>query len=190
MILVIDNYDSFVHNLARCLNIAGAETHVVRNDALDLGDICALKPEAVVIGPGPGKPEDAGCSLEVAQELSGKLPIFGVCLGLQVIGQAFGAQVIRAPEPLHGRTSQIDHDQQGMFHGLPNPLQVCRYHSLVLDHKSLSAELVGAAWDESQVLMAARHQHLPVCGVQFHPEAILTDHGIELLKNWLKLYVR
>ena len=185
MFLVIDNYDSFVHNLARCLRLAGADTEIVRNDAIDAEGVRALNPKGIVIGPGPGDPNDAGCSLQVVSELQNELPILGVCLGLQVIGEVFGARVIRAPEALHGRTSHVTHDGLGIFEDLPNPLEVCRYHSLVLDANSLPEKFIATAHDESGVVMAARHVSLPITGVQFHPEAILTESGVGMLENWL-----
>ena len=186
MILLIDNYDSFVHNLARYFRLEGRETHVVRNDAIDVATVRELEPEAVILSPGPGTPADAGCSLEIVRQLAGEVPIFGVCLGHQVIVEALGGRIVRAPEPLHGRTSSIEHTERGLFTGLPNPLTVCRYHSLVAERESLPAELELTAWTEEGTPMAIAHQELPLYGVQFHPEAILTEAGDTLIANFLK----
>lgn len=187
MILLIDNYDSFVYNLARYFECLGQETRVVRNDAIDPESVRSLAPAAVVLSPGPCTPDQAGCSLAVVRELAGKIPILGVCLGHQTIAQAFGARILRAPEPMHGRTSLVDHDRQGIFAGLPNPLSVCRYHSLIVDEASVPDELLVQARTPDGVIMAVRHRTWPIVGVQFHPEAILTEHGYELLENFLRL---
>lgn len=185
MILLIDNYDSFVHNLARYFQRLGQETHVVRNTAIDAGGVRKLKPQAIVLSPGPCTPTEAGCSLEVVRQLSGELPILGVCLGHQTIGAAFGANIVRAPEPVHGRTSPVHHDSQGVFRGLPSPLTVGRYHSLVVEEASLPAELLVNARTEDGVVMALAHRQRPIVGVQFHPESILTQGGYQLLVNFL-----
>ncbi len=186
MILLIDNYDSFVHNLARYFRLEGRETQVVRNDAIDAARVRGLKPEAIVLSPGPGEPSGAGCSLEIVRQLSGEMPILGVCLGHQVVVEALGGHVVRAPEPLHGRTSSIRHTEKGLFEGLPNPLTVCRYHSLVAERESLPAELELTAWSEDGTAMAVAHRELPLYGVQFHPEAILTEAGDTLIANFVK----
>jgi anthranilate synthase/aminodeoxychorismate synthase-like glutamine amidotransferase len=187
MILLIDNYDSFVHNLARYFQRLGRETRVVRNTAIDAAGALDLRPNAIVLSPGPCTPSEAGCSLEVVRRLSGKIPILGVCLGHQAIGAAFGAAVVRAPEPIHGRTSAIRHEGRGVFRGLPNPLTVGRYHSLVVDPSSLPPELEITARTDDGVVMALAHRNWPVVGVQFHPESILTQSGYELLANFLRL---
>jgi anthranilate synthase/aminodeoxychorismate synthase-like glutamine amidotransferase len=165
----------------------GQETLVVRNDAIEVSGVRALQPQAVVLSPGPCTPREAGCSLEVVRELCGKVPLLGVCLGHQVIGEALGGRVVRAPQPVHGRTSSIRHDAQGLFAGLPNPLMVCRYHSLVVDEPSLPACLEVTARTDDGIVMALAHQEFPVFGVQFHPEAILTEGGFAILANFLRL---
>lgn len=187
MILLIDNYDSFVHNLARYFQRLGQETRVVRNDALSVADIRRMAPAAIVLSPGPCTPSEAGCSLEVVRQLSGEMPILGVCLGHQTIGAAFGARVIRANEPVHGRSSLIRHHGEGIFSGLPNPLQVGRYHSLVVEEKSLPPEFAVIARSEDDTIMALAHEHHQTFGVQFHPESILTSGGYELLGSFLRL---
>jgi anthranilate synthase/aminodeoxychorismate synthase-like glutamine amidotransferase len=187
MILLIDNYDSFVHNLARYFQRLGQETHVVRNAEIDLTGIRKRKPQAIVLSPGPCTPTEAGCSLEVVRQLSGEFPILGVCLGHQTIGAAFGAAIVRAPEPIHGRTSEIRHNRQGVFRGLPNPLNVGRYHSLVVEEATLPGDLHVTAHTDDGVIMAFTHRRWPVVGVQFHPESILTQGGYELLANFLRL---
>lgn len=187
MILLIDNYDSFVHNLARYLRRLGQETSVVRNDAILPDEVAALRPAAIVLSPGPCTPVEAGCSLEIVRRLAGQVPILGVCLGHQTIGAALGGRIIRAPKPMHGRTSVIHHERAGIFAGLPNPLTVGRYHSLVVDPDSLPGELQVTAQTPGGVIMALAHRHWPVFGVQFHPESILTEGGHTLLANFIKL---
>jgi len=187
MILLIDNYDSFVHNLARYFVPLGCETRVVRNDAIRLHEIEGLRPQAIVLSPGPCTPSEAGLSLEIVRRFHRGIPLLGVCLGHQAIAAALGANIVRAPLPIHGRTSRIRHEQFGIFDGLPNPLTVCRYHSLVVEESSLPSELVVAARTDDGVVMALRHRDLPLVGVQFHPEAALTEHGSELLRNFLTL---
>jgi len=187
MILLIDNYDSFVFNLARYLQRLGHETRVVRNTAIDAEGVRALAPEGVVLSPGPCTPREAGCSLEVVRRLHAELPMLGVCLGHQAIAEALGGRVVRAPEPVHGRTSPVHHDGRGLFAGLPNPIVGCRYHSLVVDGPSLPACLEVSARTADGVVMALRHRSLPVVGVQFHPESILTDTGYALLAAWLRM---
>lgn len=187
MILLIDNYDSFVHNLARYFQRLGQETRVVRNDALSVADISRMKPDAIILSPGPCTPSEAGCSLDVVRSLTGEVPMLGVCLGHQTIAAALGGKVVRAKEPVHGRASQVLHRGEGVFTGLPSPLTVGRYHSLVVDEHSLPLELVVTARTVDGVVMALSHRQHPVVGVQFHPESILTDGGYELLANFLRL---
>ena len=187
MILLIDNYDSFVHNLARYFRRLGQETRVVRNTQIDAAGAMNLRPRAIVLSPGPCTPTEAGSSLQIVRELSGQIPILGVCLGHQTIGAAFGAVVVRAPEPVHGRTSQIRHNERGIFQGLANPLIVGRYHSLVVDPRTLPDDLEVTAATDDGVVMALAHRSWPVVGVQFHPESILTQGGYELLANFLQL---
>ncbi len=187
MILFVDNYDSFVQNLARYFRRLGQETHVVRNDAITVAEVRRLEPQALVLSPGPGSPRDAGCSLELVRELHRELPILGVCLGHQVICEAFGGQTIRAPLPMHGRVSEILHDGSGLFEHIPSPMRVCRYHSLIVAEKSLPNELAITARSADGVPMALEHSNFPVWGVQFHPEATLTEWGYQLLANFLRL---
>ena len=187
MLLLIDNYDSFVFNLARYLERLGQTVVVARNDAIDVAAIRRLKPQAIVLSPGPCAPEQAGCSLEVVRRLHEELPILGVCLGHQTIAAALGAEIVRAREPVHGSASPIEHDGHGIFRGLPSPLTVGRYHSLVVREESLPAELEITARGENGMVMAIAHRRLPVVGVQFHPESILTEHGYPLLANFLRL---
>ncbi|MEQ8210982.1 MAG: aminodeoxychorismate/anthranilate synthase component II [Lacipirellulaceae bacterium] len=188
MILLIDNYDSFVHNLARYFQLLGQETRVVRNDELGVDEIRAMKPAAIVLSPGPCTPNEAGCSLEVVEALHRQVPMLGICLGHQTIAAAFGGQVVRADEPRHGRTSEIEHDGHAVFAGVPASLSVCRYHSLIVEEESLPAELVVTARStDDQAIMALAHRELPVVGLQFHPEAVLTSHGFRLLANFLQL---
>lgn len=186
MILLIDNYDSFVHNLARYFERLGQPTQVVRNDAIDVANVRAMRPRALVLSPGPCSPTEAGVSLELVRSLYRELPIFGVCLGHQTIAAALGGRIVRAPEPVHGRTSLVHHRNRGIFEGLASPMRVCRYHSLVVAPDSLPAELEATAWTGDGVIMAIEHRELPVVGVQFHPEAILTDYGYDLLRGFLR----
>ena len=186
MILLIDNYDSFVHNLARYFERLGQETLVVRNDATTVAEVRRLAPAAIVISPGPCTPAEAGCSVDVVRELQDEAPILGVCLGHQAIATALGGRIVRAKEPRHGRTSRVDHDVTGVFAGLPTPLSACRYHSLAVDERTLPRELrVTARADDGEV-MALEHGSRPVFGVQFHPEAILAEHGFAMLANFLR----
>ena len=185
MILLIDNYDSFVHNIARYVGELGRERRVVRNDAIDVDDIAAETPEAIILSPGPGTPDDAGVSLDVVRRLGERVPILGICLGHQCIGQVYGGTVRRAQRPVHGKISRISHDDHGVFAGLPNPLRVGRYHSLVVDIESATGLEATAYTDEGEV-MALAHRWFPVVGVQFHPESVLTEHGHDLLKNFLR----
>ena len=185
--LLVDNYDSFTYNLVQELGELGADPVVARNDAVDVEGIRAMGVDALVISPGPGRPESAGISLAVVAELAGELPILGVCLGHQCIGQAFGAAVVAAPELMHGKTSAIFHTGAGVFDGLPNPLEATRYHSLVVDRASLPDVLEVTAETADGVVMGLRHRDLPLEGVQFHPESILTPDGPRLLENFLAL---
>jgi anthranilate synthase/aminodeoxychorismate synthase-like glutamine amidotransferase len=187
MILLIDNYDSFVFNLARYFQRLGQTTHVVRNDAIDVDAIRALQPQAIVLSPGPCAPQQAGCSLEVVRKLHAEFPMLGVCLGHQTIAAALGAEVIRAAEPIHGSSSEVYHDGRGIFQGLPSPMNACRYHSLVVREASLPTCLEVSARTIDGVVMALRHTDLPVVGVQFHPESILTEYGYELLTGFLRI---
>ena len=191
MLLMIDNYDSFTYNLVQYFGELGESVEVVRNDALTVDQIAALRPERIVISPGPCTPNEAGVSLEVLARLAGTVPILGVCLGHQAIGQAFGGRVLRAREIMHGKTSPIRHRGQGVFAGLPDPFEATRYHSLVVERASLPDCLEVTAWTERQdgtvdEIMGLRHKALPVEGVQFHPESILTQHGHDLLRNFLQ----
>lgn len=186
MILLIDNYDSFVYNLARYLEELGREVSVIRNDALSVDEIRDLAPEAIIISPGPCTPNEAGISLELIERLGAEFPILGVCLGHQAIGQVYGGEVCRAQRPVHGKTSPITHDGRGLFAGLPSPFEVTRYHSLVVDLKEGSdVPLQVQARTEEGEIMAFRHRNYPVFGVQFHPEAVLSEHGHALLRNFL-----
>lgn len=187
MILLIDNYDSFVFNLARCFERLGQETVVVRNDAIDAAGVRKLSPQAVVLSPGPCAPQQAGCSLEVVRSLHTELPMLGVCLGHQALAEALGAAIVRSGRPMHGRSSQVRHHGDGLFAGLPNPLSVGRYHSLVVDPHSLPADLTVTAQTDDGTVMALAHRRLPLIGVQFHPESILTEHGYDILAAFLRL---
>lgn len=187
MILLIDNYDSFVFNLARYFERLGARTEVVRNDAIDVESIRRLRPAGIVLSPGPCTPQEAGASLDIVTRLYREFPMLGVCLGHQTIAAALGGRVVRAESPMHGRASDITHDAQGIFAGLPSPLRVGRYHSLVVEPSTLPIHIVGTAWTADGVLMALAHREQPVFGVQFHPESILTDHGYQILANFLTL---
>ena len=185
-VLVIDNYDSFVYNLVQYLGELGAEPVVHRHDDLDLAGLQALEPDGVLVSPGPRRPEDAGVSNNAVRAFGASgVPVLGVCLGHQCIGHVYGAQVVRAPRVMHGKTSVITHDGEGVFAGLPNPLIATRYHSLVVERASLPDELVVSAESEDGLVMGLRHRSLPVEGVQFHPESILTESGHALLRNFL-----
>ena len=184
-VLVVDNYDSFVYNLVQELGELGAEPVVFRNDAIDVDGIRAERPDAVLISPGPGRPEDGGVSLEVVRQLGGEIPLLGVCLGHQCIGQAFGGEIVAAPHLMHGKTSEIHHDGQGIFAGLPNPFVATRYHSLVVRPESVPAELEVTATSTDGVVMGLRHRTLRIEGVQFHPESVLTASGPALLAQLL-----
>jgi anthranilate synthase/aminodeoxychorismate synthase-like glutamine amidotransferase len=186
MLLVIDNYDSFTYNLVQYLGEMGQDVRVVRNDELPAAEIAALAPSHIVISPGPCTPNEAGISLEVIKTYAGKIPILGVCLGHQAIGQAFGGKVVRAARVMHGKTSPISHDGKGLFTGLPNPFQATRYHSLLIERASLPDVLDVTAETAEHEIMAVRHKTLPVEGVQFHPESFLTTSGKDLLRNFIE----
>jgi anthranilate synthase/aminodeoxychorismate synthase-like glutamine amidotransferase len=187
MILLLDNYDSFTYNLAQYLGELGCEVEVHRNDKISVEQILKRKPERIVISPGPCTPHEAGISVELIEKLSGKFPILGVCLGHQAVGAAFGGKVIRAPKLFHGKTSEIQHDGKGVFHELPNPFTATRYHSLIVERKSLPGDLEISAETKDGIIMGLRHRRHKVEGVQFHPESILTDSGKQLLRNFLTL---
>ena len=186
MILMIDNYDSFTWNLVQYFGELGADIKVVLNDEMSVAALAALKPEKIVISPGPCSPNEAGVSLEVIRTFAGKLPILGVCLGHQAIGQAFGGKVVHARELMHGKTSPVTHVDCGVFSGLPTPFTATRYHSLAVERASLPAELEVTAWTDDGEIMGLKHRTLAVEGVQFHPESILTEHGHHMLKNFLQ----
>jgi anthranilate synthase/aminodeoxychorismate synthase-like glutamine amidotransferase len=184
-VLVIDNYDSFVYNLVQYLGELGAEPLVLRNDELTVPEIIALDPDAVLVSPGPGTPDDAGVSNEVIRAFGGKVPVLGVCLGHQCIGQVYGGDVVRAPQVMHGKTSLIRHTGVGVFAGLPDPFEATRYHSLVVDRATVPSVLEVTAETDDGIVMGLRHRELGVEGVQFHPESILTVGGHDLLRNFL-----
>ena len=187
MILVIDNYDSFTFNLVQYLGSMGHELKVFRNDAITLDEIARLDPERIVISPGPGRPENSGIIIPVIEEFSPKIPILGVCLGHQAIGAAFGGDVVSAPQIMHGKTSEIFHDGRTIFHNLPSPFRATRYHSLVVSPATFPDCLEVSAKTADGIIMGLRHRELPVEGVQFHPESILTDIGMSLLSNFVHL---
>ncbi|MBT2759342.1 aminodeoxychorismate/anthranilate synthase component II [Mesobacillus foraminis] len=188
MILMIDNYDSFTFNLVQYLGELGEELKVVRNDQLTVEQIADLNPKFLMISPGPCSPNEAGISLEAIETFAGKLPIFGVCLGHQAIAQVFGGDVVRAERLMHGKTSMVHHDGSTIFEGIDNPFPAARYHSLIVKRETLPECLEVSAWTEEGEIMAVRHKHLPVEGVQFHPESILTTAGKQLLLNFIKTY--
>ena len=190
MLLMIDNYDSFTYNIVQYFGELGQHVEVYRNDQIDIETIQTLNPEYLVISPGPCTPTEAGVSVEAIKHFAGKIPIMGVCLGHQSIGQAFGGDIVRAKQVMHGKTSPVFHKDQGMFAGLPNPVQTTRYHSLVIDQKTLPDCLEVTAWTQDDnggvdEIMGVRHKTLPIEGVQFHPESILTEQGHQMLKNFL-----
>jgi anthranilate synthase component II len=185
MIALIDNYDSFTYNLYQYLGELGADVTVIRNDALTVAELELLSPDALVISPGPGAPDDAGISLEAIRAFEGRIPILGVCLGHQCIGQLYGAKIVRAPELRHGKTSEIYHTGQGVFAGMPNPFVATRYHSLVVDAATCPSTLEVTAWTADGLIMGLRHRQMQVEGVQFHPESMLTRGGKALLANFL-----
>ncbi|MEX5748459.1 aminodeoxychorismate/anthranilate synthase component II [Massilia sp. X63] len=186
MLLMIDNYDSFTYNIVQYLGELGEIVRTVRNDEITLKDIEAMAPDRICISPGPKAPKDAGISLDILREFKGKLPILGVCLGHQAIGEAFGGKVIRAKQVMHGKTSLIAHTGEGVFKGLPSPFTVIRYHSLAIERASLPDCLEVTAWTDDGEIMGVRHKEYDIEGVQFHPESILSEHGHALFKNFLE----
>jgi anthranilate synthase component 2 len=188
VVLVIDNYDSFTYNLVQYLGELGATVMVRRNDEATIAELRALPHSRIVISPGPGRPEQAGVSLAAIKEFGATMPVLGVCLGHQAIGLAFGGEVVRAPQPIHGKTSTVDHNNSGVFAGLASSFQAGRYHSLVVDEKTLPADLVVTARTrEDGIVMGLRHRSLPIHGVQFHPESVLTNEGRRILRNFLEM---
>ena len=191
MVFVLDNYDSFTYNLVQYLGELGAEVVVRRNDQVTVADVERMRPDRIVISPGPCTPAEAGISVELVRKLAGKIPVLGVCLGHQAIGAAFGGKIIRAPQLMHGKTSEVIHDNKTIFRGLPMPLTATRYHSLIVEEKSLPEELEVSAWTSdgpaSRTIMGLRHKKFPVEGVQFHPESVLTTEGKRLMGNFLRL---
>ena len=187
MILLLDNYDSFTYNLAQYLGELGCEVEVHRNDKISVEEIAKRKPERIVISPGPCTPQEAGISVELVQRLAGKFPILGVCLGHQAMGAAFGGRIVRAPKLFHGKTSEIHHDGKGVFRKLPEPFTATRYHSLIVERKSLPRELTITAETSDGIIMGMRHRLHKLEGVQFHPESVLTESGKQLLQNFLSL---
>ena len=188
MLLMIDNYDSFTYNLVQYLGELGQEVVVYRNDEIDLAKVAELKPRHIVISPGPCTPNEAGISVALIKGFAGKIPMLGVCLGHQSIGQAFGGNIIHAKQVMHGKTSAVSHNNVGVFNGLPNPFTATRYHSLVIERETCPDCLEVTAWTEDGEIMGVRHKTLAIEGVQFHPESILTEHGHDLLNNFLKSY--
>jgi anthranilate synthase/aminodeoxychorismate synthase-like glutamine amidotransferase len=186
MVLMIDNYDSFTYNLVQYLGSLGADLHVYRNDKLTIDEIRDMAPEKIVISPGPCTPNEAGISVELIEKLGAEIPILGVCLGHQSIGQAYGGNVIRAPKVMHGKTSLIHHDGRTVYAGLPNPFEATRYHSLIIERESMPDCLELSAQTEDGIVMGVRHREHPVEGIQFHPESILTEVGMDLLRNFLE----
>jgi anthranilate synthase/aminodeoxychorismate synthase-like glutamine amidotransferase len=188
MIVIVDNYDSFTYNLAQLVGSMTSSLDVIRNDRLTVPELLALRPSALILSPGPGRPEDAGITLSLLTAAGPETPIFGVCLGHQAIGAAFGARIVHAPSLMHGRTSAIHHDGTGIFQGLPAPFNATRYHSLVIDPETVPDALAVTARTGDGVIMAVRHRTLPIEGVQFHPESLLTEDGGRLLRNWLEIH--
>jgi anthranilate synthase/aminodeoxychorismate synthase-like glutamine amidotransferase len=187
MILMIDNYDSFTYNLAQLLQMLGEEVHIFRNDQIAVAQMTALAPKAVVFSPGPGTPREAGVCVEAVQKLAGRIPLFGVCLGHQSMGAAFGGRIVRAGRIMHGKTSAIFHDGQGLFGSVPNPFEATRYHSLIIEAGSLPFCLKVSAWTAEGEIMGVRHREYLLEGVQFHPESILTDAGKQIMGNFLTM---
>ncbi|MDH3492283.1 MAG: aminodeoxychorismate/anthranilate synthase component II [Acidobacteriota bacterium] len=188
MILIVDNYDSFTYNLVQYFGELGAELSVFRNDELDLNRIgTELDVDKIVISPGPGTPEDAGISLDLIGEFAGRMPILGVCLGHQAIAQAFGGKIVRAPKPIHGKPSSVKHTGDGLFSGIPNPFEVGRYHSLIVDREAFPDELSVTAETDDGIMMGLKHRQLDIYGLQFHPESIMTPEGKNILQNFLSI---
>jgi len=187
MILVLDNYDSFTYNLVQYLGEMGAEMAIYRNDQITLSEVAAMRPEKLVISPGPCTPKEAGISIDLIRKFGSQIPILGVCLGHQAIGEAFGGEVVRAPRLMHGKTSMIEHDGRAIYRQLPNPFEATRYHSLIIRRESMPDDLLITAWTQEGEVMGVRHKSFPVEGVQFHPESILTQAGKGLLKNFLTM---
>lgn len=185
MFLLIDNYDSFTYNLWHYLGELGAEVKVVRNDAATVEQVMAMRPQGIVISPGPCDPDKAGICLDLIHRAAGTIPLFGVCLGHQAIGQAFGGKVVRAPRPMHGKVDDVIHDGSGVFKGLPSPFRATRYHSLVVERETFPDCLHASAWTADGLVMGLVHKELPVWGVQFHPESIETEHGHQMLRNFI-----
>ena len=186
MILLIDNYDSFTYNLAQYIGTLRSDLAVYRNDKITIDDIARLHPEKIVISPGPGRPEDAGISVEVIKTFGPEIPLLGICLGHQAIAQAFGGMVLRAPEIVHGKTSAIIHKARGIYKGIPSPFQATRYHSLLVDKKSLPACLRVTATTTDNLIMGMEHREFPITGMQFHPESIITEHGMHIITNFIE----
>lgn len=187
MILVIDNYDSFTYNLVQYLGAMGKKIAVFRNDKISIAEIKRLRPESIVISPGPGRPEDAGISCRVIREFADKIPILGVCLGHQCIGYVYGAKIVNAKKLMHGKTSRIYHCKEGIFRNIPNPFEATRYHSLIVQRKSFPKVLKITAWTKEREIMGLKHKEYPLWGVQFHPESVLTKSGKAILANFLKI---
>ncbi|MFE0755342.1 anthranilate synthase component II [Inquilinus sp. NPDC058860] len=190
MLLLIDNYDSFTYNLVHYLGELGADTEVRRNDALTVDEALALRPDGIVISPGPCDPDKAGICMDLIQAAAGRVPVFGVCLGHQAIGQVFGGRIVRAPEPMHGKISPVHHHGGGVLAGLPDNFEATRYHSLTIEPDSMPDSLEATAWTEDGVIMALRHRTLPIHGVQFHPESIASQYGHKILQNFLAIAER
>lgn len=186
-LILLDNYDSFTYNLLHYLGELGKDAEVIRNDAISVGALLAKKPEGIVISPGPGTPNESGICLELVKQASGTVPLFGVCLGMQTIGQVFGGKVVRAPKPMHGKISPVIHTGKGVFKGLPSPFNATRYHSLIVERDSLPQCLEITAQTEDGIIMGLQHKQYSVHGVQFHPESIASQHGHALLKNFLEM---
>ena len=186
MILLIDNYDSFTYNLYQHLSELGASVLVRRNDQVTLSDMARLRPEKIVISPGPGRPEEAGSTLEILRQLAPRVPILGVCLGHQALAQAFGGKVVRARALMHGKSSLISHDNRGIYRGISNPFLAARYHSLIVERRSLPRDFIVTAQTQDRVIMGIRHRRYPAQGVQFHPESVMTPEGKKILKNFLE----
>lgn len=187
MLFMLDNYDSFVYNLVQYFGMLGETVEVRRNDKVTLAEIEEMQPSALIVSPGPCTPDDAGLSMQVIRYFTGKMPILGVCLGHQSIGQVFGGDVVRAPDVVHGKVSEIFHDGNTLFSGIDNPFIATRYHSLIIEKETLPDSLEISAWTEDGLIMGVRHKEYPIEGVQFHPESILTESGMQILKNFLKL---